>query len=519
MDLNHKKLEAVEQQIEDFEKRKSILIKKKRREGLSSDEEVDLEDCINKLAELKKKEIKWMDIIKSNSQGGKKWTFKTLVQEKVPDLNKYETTTSNRTGTVSTYPRECGRSFKDWDTFYQELAAFYHEEKIVKAMESELQNVEFAFNKKPCGSEKEVEHRTLTNFGSPLEILLQALGIPSLFKDPQGDNQVLFNPDIVWKIGPELNNNLGLVIEVKTWWDFDAIDHIVDQYHEDVDKKKDQDTKIVKALQQIYGYMSYNYMRYGILTTYKHTYFLRRMGKSTLAISKPIPLDGIHDYSILQCWLFVLCKSHQEGFYSSPAGHPSQPTFKTETITFTNDIYETVKYNLVHINSSQIHFADLIERKYGVMSRGACGAVISGSIYGYDNIKLKTVDSFNIPKALEICQKETAIYHKLENLQGRIIPRFFGFFNLHGILILALEDCGTPLKDTEFDAYQEKVDAAIKEINSYGVKHADLESRSQVYPNILLKGNCIRIIDFHISEEIHGVDEMESVNKKRKLRK
>ncbi|KAJ3251407.1 hypothetical protein HK103_002420, partial [Boothiomyces macroporosus] len=424
MDLNHKKLEAVEQQIKDLEKKiddlkggwLEIKYKKKRKRTLTEEEEFAFyeynelsSNLEKKLAELKTDKKEWMDIIKSNSQGVKKWTFKTLVQEKVPDLNKYETTTSNRTGTVSTHPRECGRSFKDWDTFYQELAAFYHEEKIVKAMELELQNVEFAFNRKSCGSEKEVENRTLTNFGSLLEILLQALGIPSLFKDPQGDNQVLFNPDIVWKIGPELNNNLGLVIEVKTWWDFDAIDHIVDQYHEDVDKKKDQDTKIVKALQQIYGYMSYNYMRYGILTTYKHTYFLRRMGKSTLAISEPIPLDGIKDYSILQCWLFVLCKSHQEGFYSSPDGHPFQPTFDNadiQPIAFKNGIYGTAKYNLVPINSSQIHFADLIERKYGVMAKGLCGAVISGNIYGYDNIKFKTVDSFNIPDALKICETE-----------------------------------------------------------------------------------------------------------------
>jgi hypothetical protein len=76
----------------------------------------------------------------------------------------------------------------------------------------------------------------MNNFGKPLKALLNILGIPSLFKRPGGDSQVLFDPDIVWKIGGEMNNNLGLAIEVKTWWSFDCIEHIVDQYHEDMEK-------------------------------------------------------------------------------------------------------------------------------------------------------------------------------------------------------------------------------------------------------------------------------------------
>lgn len=463
---------------------------------------------------------------------GNYWTFETLLKVEVPDLNKYESTTTNKDGTVPTYPRECGRSFQVWDTFDKEVKEFYQTDaNILDKLPMVLSDVEFAFNRKACGNEDEVHDRILNNFALPLESLLGALGIISLFKRPAGDNQVLFNPDIVWKIGAELNSNLGLVIEVKPWWSFECIDDIVVQYHEDIEKEA-KDTKVVKALQQLYGYMSYNYMRYGILTTYKSTYFLRRMGNSTLTISKPIPLSGgkLH---ILQYWLFVLCKSHQEGFYSSPAGNPFDTIFytggkpfqqKLKPIVFKSGMYQNKKYNLVDIQNSQIKFADLTERKYGSLSRGCCGAVISGSILNNDDIKFKTIDSFNNAGAMEICLKEISVYEMLESLQGSLIPFFYGFYNLHGILIMALEDCGSPLAVSDYPLFQAQIIDALKTINNLGLKHCDLESREsngqKVYPNILVKEDKIRIIDFHISQITNdAIDDMEWLPKEKKLRR
>jgi hypothetical protein len=133
----------------------------------------------------------------------------------------------------------------------------------------------------------------------------------------------------------------------------------------------------------------------------------------------------------------------------------------------------------------------LAERNHGALSRGCCGAVISGSISGHDDIKFKTIDSFNEPDAMSICLNEIAAYKKLESLQGNLIPEFYGFFNLHGILILALEDCGSPLAVSEISVFQTEIDDAIKTINGLGLQHCDLESRTsngqKVYPNILVK--------------------------------
>ena len=266
--------------------------------------------------------------------------------------------------------------------------------------------------------------------------------------------------------------------------------------------------------------MSYNYLRYGILTTYRHSYFLRRKGNSTLCISGPISLNGTRNITILKYWLFILLKSHEEGFYSSPPGNPFDKTFFSSSgseinqplqdiILSTSGAYKLRKYNLTDIKSSQILFADVAERNQGATSRGCCGAVISGSIRGKENIKFKTMDSFNRPTALEVCMKEISFYEKLEDLQGTFIPIFYGFFNLHGILILAIEDCGTPLPLSAINTHEDKVKKAISEINGMKVKHGDLEVRElngvQVYPNILVKSGEIRIIDFHVSKETDDI--------------
>lgn len=281
--------------------------------------------------------------------------------------------------------------------------------------------------------------------------------------------------------------------------------------------------------------MSYNYLRYGILTTYKHSYFLRRKGNSTLCISGPISLNGTQNITILKYWLYILLKSHEEGFYSSPPGNPFDKTFFSSSggevnqplqdiILSTSGVYELRKYNLTYIKSSQILFADIAERNQGATSRGCCGAVISGSIRGKENIKFKTMDSFNRPTALEDCMKEIGFYHKLEALQGTVIPNFYGFFNLHGMLILAVEDCGTPLPLSDIITYEDKVKKAISKINGIKVKHGDLEVRElngvQVYPNILVKSGEIRIIDFHISEETADViiETVETLQQSKKSR-
>jgi hypothetical protein len=251
-------------------------------------------------------------------------------------------------------------------------------------------------------------------------------------------------------------------------------------------------------------------MRYGILTTYQDTYFLRRKGDSTLFMSAPI----VRGPGILKCWLYVLFRASEEGVYSSPTGSPFE--FDKQSLVLIENQKGPLftekklhKYNLVPIKASQIHLADLLERNRGAVSKGICGSVISGSIYGKENIKFKILDSFNNSKALEICQHEIMIYIALESLQGIAIPMFYGFFNLHGFLILALEDCGNPVTEAEYPSLKGKIETVNRQIKQLNVDHNDLECRNGIYPNILVNNGNVRIIDFHISKSNEAIKLLE----------
>jgi hypothetical protein len=511
-------LKLVKEKIEKLKGKRDLLLDK---EIKLPSEIAFLEEFDKELEKLKDDEKFWHGIIISYEvvrANGNSWhklyTFHQLLHETIPDLNNFKTKTTSKTETVPTNPRECGRSFTEWISFDQEVREFYQNNKQVKELFSAvLDNVEFSFNKRSCSNELDVQYRVLNNFALPLEALLEAMGINSFFKRAGGDSQVLFDPDIAWKIGGELNSSLGIIVEVKTWWTDQFPADIISQYLEDVEKGG-PDTNLVNALQQMYGYMSFNNMRYGILTTYKQTLFLRRQGSSSLAISEPISLN-----TALKYWLFVLYKAREEGFYSSPTANPFGHAELEPIVPSKSPIYSDKKdwkYNLTHITSSQIRLAEINE---GDVSRGCYGVVISGDISGKPSLKFKMVDSFNNSNAMEICEKEVAIYKKLESLQGEFIPQFYGFYNLHGFLIMALEDCGAPLPRSDYERFKAQIDLIIRKMESLNVQHNDLEFRQlngrDVHPNILVKEGKIKIIDFHISI----VKDEEAITKRQKLLK
>lgn len=246
-----------------------------------------------------------------------------------------------------------------------------------------------------------------------------------------------------------------------------------------------------------------------------------------MEVSKPVPLNGTPGF--FQSWLYVLWSANRDGFYSSPMGHVSIniPKKPLEKIAGIRNVRKN--YSLVKIRGSQIQFAGLVEREHGgALSKGCCGSVISGNIAGVENtLKFKTMDSFNHPDALQVLEKEAQIYKRLEDLQGTVIPIFYGFFNLHGILMLALEDSGSPLPVSRLCEMESKVHEAIRQVNQRNVAHRDLEVREsrgvKVYPNILVtNSNEIRIIDFHMSKVVpdgqKGVDETAHVSNSKRQR-
>lgn len=188
--------------------------------------------------------------------------------------------------------------------------------------------------------------------------------------------------------------------------------------------------------------------------------------------------------------------AREDGIYSSPKGTPLNATFPDPDtkITFQPTKSPIRKlYSLREIKADQIHFEENL-----VIGKGAVGTVVPGKLYGTPMIKFKMYDTYHDSSYNELSQKETLTCKKLKVLQGKVIPKFYGYFNYHGIIILALEDCGVPVSEDEYLSYKLKIDQCIKALREKGVEHRDLELRGGVYPNILRKGDDIRIIDFHL---------------------
>ena len=76
-----------------------------------------------------------------------KWTFEKLLNYPIPTLSTYASTTNNKTGTVPTYPRDCGRSIESWDSFSKEVYDFYESSTVSNALATPLDSFFFLTSK------------------------------------------------------------------------------------------------------------------------------------------------------------------------------------------------------------------------------------------------------------------------------------------------------------------------------------------------------------------------------------
>jgi len=354
-----------------------------------------------------------------------------------------------------------------------------------------------------AGCEPDIESSLEITTFQVLEELLQTMGIRSKFLRGKSDSSVILEPDYIWKFwSNDERGSFRLPIEVKPFWSFPQNVNLADRYASDMTELK-RDSVTIRAVNQTYGYSSFNYTRYAALTTQHELHCFKRngdsSGESSLVISNPIPLGGFKhlDFSItyFASWLFLIWNSREDGIYSSPSGTPLKAMFDGGTSLPLKQVGSPIQklYSLREINADQIHFEEKL-----IIRKGAVGTVVSGQLLGTPLIKFKMYDTYHDPDYLQVSEGEVSTYKVLRDLQGSVIPRFYGYFNYHGIIILALEDCGEPVSESEYGLFQKTIERCVAALRSLGVDHRDLELRDGVYPNILKKGDEIRIIDFHL---------------------
>ena len=120
----------------------------------------------------------------------------------------------------------------------------------------------------------------------------------------------------------------------------------------------------LEALQQIYGYMTFNNVRYSVLSNWQRAWFLQRIETPDRKTLKHflIKLNGAGP-SMLKAWVGILLLAEDDWFYSSPT--PSNPppsrSFGTSNTALANrkEAFLTAGSYAVDPNNSTYPLLDL----------------------------------------------------------------------------------------------------------------------------------------------------------------
>ncbi|KAJ3146626.1 hypothetical protein HDU89_006097 [Geranomyces variabilis] len=279
-----------------------------------------------------------------------------------------------------------------------------------------------------------------------------------------GNKDVVGQPDFLYKSGSSTKPKI--VVEVKTDWAFSQLGSIVAEWPA---AQRNPKSKLARVIHQVYGHMTFNDLRYGVLTNYEKTWFLRRINVpqgGRFEISDPFAYSSTS--KLFQAWLADdLTTCHH--------------SVRTSTCTSTD-------LEPVHLRSTDFSG---IEFTQGI-ARSRVGVVVRGTYYG-TSVAMKVVDASKEQWASEELDHEVSVYSALRSLSGSTIPRVIVYIEVWDMLrILVMEDCGINLR-----AYQKQggnlstvrhlCNARLAELNAFGYMHNDVKEENFVFDNGIVR--------------------------------
>eukprot|EP00158_Paraphelidium_tribonemae_P008946 Partr_v1_DN28732_c5_g1_i1_m62673 len=253
------------------------------------------------------------------------------------------------------------------------------------------------------------------------------------------------------------------------------------------------------VIEQVYGYLSFNQLEYGMLTCYDVTYFVSRPAVGTLAISEPIRFDSSQP-TLLECiYYFTDLVRNANGTVevspksdSGPSLHYSSTDHQLSSSDDSDDSdYEPQpKKRKLDIKSSRSKISKITPKN--IQHRQLIGEGASGQVF------LLTNESrvINNPDGYRMLLREIEIYKHLQKFNLDCVPRYYFDEEVYGQHFLVIDFvAGKPCnwRDSE---YRGAVKSCLKRLRECGVHHLDLRPE-----NILLaEDGKISIIDFGMSE-------------------
>jgi hypothetical protein len=214
------------------------------------------------------------------------------------------------------------------------------------------------------------------------------------------------------------------------------------------DQRNMNERQSIEGLEQVYGYMTFNANKYGILSNWTRTWFLRHVesvARKTLECAGPIELAGSPGTpSMLKAFVGMVLLAERDWFYTSPTldtpppAHffgPTKMALKQQkkAISIAGN-YEVVpfcgSYLLLMLDFRLCDF----ELSAGRHSGFGCvvRTKLAWDVFNQAPLEVicKVADIIHSPDACTALQDESKIYAALRNLQGIVIPTLYGPYNV-----------------------------------------------------------------------------------------
>lgn len=286
-------------------------------------------------------------------------------------------------------------------------------------------------------------------------------------------------PDFVLWRGDDGQSSVEVIgfVEVKGKWSVPSETNIREQY--------ESNRYVAGAVNQLFSYLVLNHRKAGILTTYDMTWFFERReenGEEHLYVSDGIPFDS-QSPSLFQCIAYFIGNVASSADFKSP---PSSRTTSPRLLRKYSKVQEMQRSPL-----SQSFSADDLNTGPKI-GEGRTGNVF---LADSDLTALKTLDISKRPHLVSEILNEIAIYAKLEQLQGRIIPTFRYCGLVEDVLFVLGVDYAGKVPSRLNQNQKEALVQGLSEIHSYGILHGDIRLENIVVDS---EGNPF-IIDFALS--------------------
>ncbi|KAF9125289.1 hypothetical protein BGW39_007526 [Mortierella sp. 14UC] len=278
----------------------------------------------------------------------------------------------------------------------------------------------------------------------------------------------------------------------------------------------------IGPLSQIFGYMRLNGFRYGVLTTYEKTWFIKRTMRHTkdLVVSPTISSSGTGP-TLLQCYLWFIRQAHDDEWtLDTPTDEEKDGLLERDDHQGDRRGPEDREYKP---SGRKGKLSSIFRVFPKTRSRTRTGNVSRATVVALDNLELiswddesaqtyraswkdrdvvlKKCDIWNQHPIVEELEHEARVYQVLQKLQGYNIPKLAISGIADGMeMILVTDFIGVDISHERLDySDKKKIREALSAIHSLGVLHGDIRPQ-----NILVKreGQVRRFffIDFGLSQ-------------------